>query len=344
MAFLNTILSRLSQLRIGVIGDFCLDAYWELDNARSGLSLETGLPTRAVRTQRYSLGGAGNVANNLCAMGVGMVSVYGVAGRDPFGGQMRELMLAPGMDTRGLLEQEHAWATHTYIKPVEDGVEASRIDFGNFNRLNDAVARRVLELVADDIPGLDALIINQQVADGIHRSALFQDGLQSLIHANPTKVILLDSRDMSGRYAGTVRKLNAYEAARLVGAHVAPHDVIGLADARAAGLELATRWEQPVFLSRGDRGCLVVDGDRVDSVPGLHITAQTDPVGAGDSLLAGIAAALAAGSSAVEAASFGNLVAGITVQKLCQTGTASPDEIRRIGQSPEYTHLPEENP
>ena len=72
---IDTILTRFAGIRIGVIGDFCLDAYWEVDPRRSETSVETGLPTRPVRTQRYSLGGAGNVASNLKAMGVANVSV-----------------------------------------------------------------------------------------------------------------------------------------------------------------------------------------------------------------------------------------------------------------------------
>jgi rfaE bifunctional protein kinase chain/domain len=338
---LEALLERLPQARIGVIGDFCLDAYWGTDNSRSELSVETGLPTRAVKTQRYSLGGAGNVANNLLAMGVASVSVYGVTGPDPFGYQMRQLMRAAGIRLDGLLEQNGDWVTHTYIKPLEAGVEANRIDFGNFNRLADGVARQLAETLAGDHADLDLVIINQQVADGIHHSEVFQEQLQAVIADRPGKTFLLDSRDMSGRYAGTVRKINAYEAMLLMGADVEPRDLISLDDAHTAAGKLASEWSTPVFISRGDRGCMVADNDRVDSVPGLHIVEQTDPVGAGDSMVAGIAAALAVGCNPLEAATFGNVVAGVTVQKLHQTGTASPDEIRAIGTSPDYVYLPE---
>jgi len=338
---LEALLKRLPQARIGVIGDFCLDAYWETDDSRSELSVETGLPTRAVKTQRYSLGGAGNVANNLLAMGVASVAVYGVTGPDPFGYQMRQLMRAAGITVDGLLEQSGNWVTHTYIKPLEEGVEANRIDFGNFNRLADGVARQLAEKLADDCADLDLVIINQQVADGIHRSELFQEQLQAVIAAHPGKTFLLDSRDVSGRYAGTVRKINAYEAMLLMGADLEPRDLISLDDARTAARKLASEWGRPVFISRGDRGCLVANNDHVDSLPGLHIVDQTDPVGAGDSMVAGIAAALAAGCNPLDAATFGIFVAGVTVQKLHQTGTASPDEIRAIGASPDYVYLPE---
>ena len=55
-----------------------------------------------------------------------------------------------------------------------------------------------------------------------------------------------------------------------------------------------------------------------------------------DSMLAGLATALAAGAHPVKAAELGNLVAGVTVRKLLQTGTASPEEILDIGSDPEY--------
>ena len=85
--------------------------------------------------------------------------------------------------------------------------------------------------------------------------------------------------------------------------------------------------------------CMITEG--YHEIPGLHILSQTDTVGAGDSMLAGIAASLAAGERPVKAAEFGNFVAGVTVQKLFQTGTASPEEILNIGSDPDYRYHPE---
>jgi phosphoglycolate phosphatase-like HAD superfamily hydrolase len=67
----------------------------------------------------------------------------------------------------------------------------------------------------------------------------------------------------------------------------------------------------------------------------------TDPVGAGDSYLAGICASLAAKATPEEAAQVGNFVAGVTVAKLRQTGTASPAEVLQIGLEPQYIYDPE---
>ena len=79
---LAELLEKIRTVSIGIIGDFCLDVYLFLDPSASEISLETGLPTNAVKLQKYSLGGAGNVANNLFAMGVKRISVFGIIGDD----------------------------------------------------------------------------------------------------------------------------------------------------------------------------------------------------------------------------------------------------------------------
>ncbi len=338
---LEALLRAIERARVGVVGDFCLDVYWDIDPTGAEVSVETGLPTRAVRAHRYTLGGAGNVAHNLMAMGVGTVSVYGVIGGDPFGHQMRALMRDLGLRTEGLLDDAGDWATHAYIKPIEAGRETQRIDLGNFNRLSDTAAEGIVNRLAADLPALDAVIINQQVVSGIHRSVRFQALLQALIRTQPDTLFVLDARDLKCRYEGVVHKINAYEAACLTGLTVSPRDLVGLETCRSAALKLEESWQRPVFLSRGDRGCLVADGGRIEVVPGVHIVEPTDPVGAGDSMVAGITAALAAGCRPLEAAIFGNLVASVTVRKRGRTGTATPDEIRSAGTGTDYVYLPE---
>jgi rfaE bifunctional protein kinase chain/domain len=338
---LGKLLKSIVNTRIGIIGDFCLDVYWNIDTGRSEISVETKLPTKPVKSQLYSLGGAGNVANNLKAMGVKKVSVFGVTGNDPFGHQMRSLMKALGITCDGLIEQDDKWNTHVYIKPIENGVEGNRIDFGNYNRLSNDVAAKLLSRLSVEIKNLDAVIINQQVPDGINLSKTLQQGMKKIISDNKRKLFLLDSRSCSDLYQGTIRKLNSYEASKLCGSSCEPDDVIAEEDAKSAGAKLCKKWKKTVFVTRGDRGCLVVEEKKTTVLPGLHIIEKTDPVGAGDSMLAGITAAMAGGANPVTAATFGNFVAGVTVQKLYQTGTASPDEIKRIGTDADYIFTPE---
>jgi rfaE bifunctional protein kinase chain/domain len=334
---LPRLLERIRAVSVGVIGDFCLDAYLLLDPAGSEISVETGLATLAVREQRYSLGGAGNVAANLRALGVGSVRVFGVAGDDPFGWQMLRLLEQGKADVRGLLVQREAWQTPTYTKPYEGEEEGRRIDYGNFNQLGPETAEALLAGLEESAGELDLLVVNQQLEHGIHTPGL-RAGLVDFIARHLDLPVVVDSRGYSAEFHGAMRKLNEREASRLAGL---PPGGDGLERARSLAEELYRRWNRPLFLSRGEFGCLVHDGEACREVPGLAVPGPVDPVGAGDSLLAGIAAALAAGEDPLGAAELGNLAAGVTVQKLRVTGTASPEEILAIGSSPDYRYHPE---
>ena len=340
MSFLKTVLGKIEHVRVGVIGDFCLDVYWEQDSSVSEKSVETGLATRPVRRQRYELGGAGNVVNNLVAMGVGTIDVFGVVGCDPFGNEVRRLLHEKGVGHSGLLTQAGAWDTLVYLKPIRDGHEENRIDFGNFNCLREDVAVALIERLDSSLSSLDVVVVNQQVERGIHTEYV-QAILDAVFKRHPEKIFIVDSRHIAGAYQQCLRKVNEVEAMKLAGASCEYGDVVALPEARDAAQKLFERWQKPVFVSRGARGVLVADERGLQNVPGLHIINPTDTVGAGDSMLAGIAVALAAGYTPVEAATFGNFVAGVTVQKLFQTGTASPAEILAIGADPDYVYEPE---
>lgn len=340
MPELSKLLQKIETVRIGVLGDFCLDGYWEEDFSAAEPSVETGLPTRPVRAQRYALGGAGNIVNNLKAMGVRSVEAFGVVGSDLFGCEMQRLLAERGAGQGGMLTQTEQWDTLVYLKPIREGREENRIDFGNFNRLSAKTAEALIDTLEKALPGLDFIIVNQQVARGIH-TEYFQSALNRLLDRHPEKTFIVDSRHCAGAYRHCLRKLNEVEALKLCGVACTYGDVVAVAEAEAAARQLFERWRKPVFVSRGARGLLVADETGVRAVPGLHVIGPTDPVGAGDSLLAGLAAALAAGYPAGEAAEFGNFVAGVTVQKLFQTGTATPAEIRAIGAQPDYVYEPE---
>ena len=338
---LQRLLNDIQTARVGVIGDFCVDAYWFIAQSASEISVETGLPTRPVQKQRYTLGGAGNVVMNLLDLGVGQVRVFGVVGSDPFGYQMRQLLTSPRVDLDGLLVQPSGWDTHVYTKPYAEDKEQSRIDFGNFNALADAVAADLLARLEAQLGGLDIVLVNEQVIRGIHHSEFFRERLAALIARHPDRRFILDSRHFSGCYEGAIRKINDREAARLCGIQRGPGDLVLYEEACKATETLWSQFKRPVFVSRGARGVLVCDEKGVQEVPGLLILGRTDSVGAGDSMLSGISAALAAGRDSLTAAQLGNFVAGVTVQKLFITGTATPAEVMAIGASPDYVYRPE---
>lgn len=334
----DDLVRAIRPLRVAVIGDFCLDVYLMLA-AAAELSVETGLPTRPVAEQRYSLGGAGNVAANLAALGCAEVRACGVIGADPFGAEVARILRRTGIDTDGLLTQGAEWDTCAYAKLLETGGagyrEAGRIDFGACNRLRPETADRLAAQLAGALAAgrVDAVVINQQVRRGVHAKPL-RRRLQDLIRRYPAPLWVTDSRDFAADYSGTVLKLNEAEAAAAAGVELAAGG--SLRPAAAAAAELFRRSAKPVFVTRGDRGCLACDAAGVIELPALAFRADLDPVGAGDAFLAGLTAALAAGRAPAPAAAFGSLAAGVTVTKLNRTGTASSREVCELARAASY--------
>ena len=337
---LEKIISEIKAVKIAVLGDFCLDAYWFIDESKSEVSIETGQMTRPVKQQRYSLGGAGNVTNNISAMGVKDVRAFGVVGPDPFAYEMVKVMKQNGINPNNLLVQEKDWSTHVYTKPYVDDAEQNRIDFGNFNKLSRKTADKLIGNLEAEIPEVDIIIINQQVLSGIH-TEYFRKQLKQVIQRFPDKIFIVDSRNYSASYEGAYRKMNDTEAAILGGFRKDADDVVLYSEVKEAARNIYKKFAKPLFITRGARGSIIMNENGVTNIDGLMIISKVDPVGAGDSYLAGAASALAAGYSIEIAAEIGSYVAGVTVQKLYQTGTASPEEILNMGTDPDFVYSPE---
>jgi rfaE bifunctional protein kinase chain/domain len=327
---LESLLADIRKVRVALVGDFALDAYWFIDMAKSEPSLETGLNTRPISIQRYSLGGAGNIAANLSALGCPRVHALGVVGRDPFAGELVRRLDGHGVDTSGLVVQEKDWATPVFIKPHSGNREINRIDTADYNRLSRATIDRLFRNLVRLLPRVDIVVVNQQIKDSLH-CARFRRRMAEFIRRHPRRLILADTRDYGHAYRAAALKVNEHEAVRLCG--MRGGKVLAKLRVEMAARTLFAKSGRPVFVTRGRKGCLVADQAGLHEVPAIRVRGKTDTVGAGDSTLAGIALALATGKTPVVAAELGNLAATVTIRKLHQTGTASPDEIRKAWRS-----------
>ena len=338
--WLEACLAAIPKARVTVFGDFCLDAYWLIDPDEGELSIETGLPVRRVRRQRYGLGGAGNVVANLVDLGVGQVRAVGLVGDDLFGRQMLEMLRRLDVDARGMLTGSGGWQTQVYAKPCVGEEEQSRIDFGPFNTLTEADAEALSAELDRAAGGSEAVILNQQVPAGVSTPEMIER-INAVVASRPQCRFLVDSRHRAELYEGCLLKLNAHEAARLAGEPRPLEERIPAAAARDLAARLRERIGRTVFVTRGEAGLVVADEAAVHDVPGIQVIERTDPVGAGDTATSALAAVLAAGGDALTAAKLANIAASITVRKLQTTGTATPEEIRQIGPTPDYVYLPE---
>ena len=333
---LQSILSTLPRLTIGLVGDLFLDRYLDIAPGSSEVSLETGLEAYQVERVRNAPGALGTVMNNLAALGVGLLVPVSVIGDDGHGFDLvREVRRLPA-DLANLLCVSDR-LTPTYTKPMRlepadsrQPRELNRLDLRTRTPLSSETTAEVCRRVEDVFNTSDGLIVLDQIIDedcGVINASVRQT-LERLARAKPGRLMFVDSRRFLSRFTAATLKGNRAEvlAARdqknLL--HTADEDA-AVQNALAA---LSRTTSRPAFCTIGEGGILVaLPGQQPTLVPGYASTRPTDIVGAGDAATSGIVTALLAGANELEAAALGNLVASITGEQLGVTGTATPQPI-----------------
>ncbi len=329
----EAITSRYPQLRITIVGDFCLDRYFDIDPARQETSIETGLPVHNVTRIRCQPGAAGTILNNLVALGIGVIRPVGFCGDDGEGWELRRaLSLQPGIRMDGFLTTPER-VTFSYSKPLvhRPGVppeELSRLDVKNGSPTPPGVSNRIEENLRVALADSDGLIVMDQVdltGTGVV-SGSWVPRLDALIHdVRPGLVAIADSRRTLRDFPPLIFKMNAAELAALLGI---PADS-SIESIRDQAIRLARRNRHPVFVTLAQRGMVGAHPDGTTAhVPALPVRGSIDIVGAGDSVTANLCAALAAGASLSEAMELAMAAASIVIHQLGTTGTASVAQIR----------------
>lgn len=326
-ARLLEILGRFPSITIAVVGDFFLDKYLVIDPTLSEASLETGLEAQQVVAARQSPGAAGTVTSNLRSLGA-QVMALGFIGDDGGGLELERGLRATGVET-GHLVRSSALMTPTYIKPVKrtsDGAERelNRLDIKNRRLVLPEIQTEVISRLRAVLPQIDGLVVVDQVEEpgcGVITERV-REALVDLAGEHPSKIIAAESRARIGLFRRVILKPNLNEALRVIG-----WEAQKAQDERECIKELYRRAEAPVFMTRGAEGIMLCDDSGISQIPAVEVKGPVDIVGAGDSVLAGVAASLCAGATHVEAAMIGNLAASVTVKQIGTTGTATPGQI-----------------
>jgi len=325
------ITSRYPTLRLAVIGDFCLDRYFDIDPGRAETSIETGLPVHNVVGTRCQPGAAGTILNNLVALGVGTLWPVGFSGDDAEGWELsRALRAKPGVQLDRFVTTPER-KTFTYTKPLlhrpgQPPEELSRLDQKNWTATPDSVSARLVEAVQSIAAQADAVIVMDQVdlagTGGVTAAVL--RAVSEVAQARPGLPIIADSRRGLGGFPPVIFKMNAAELAALLGI---PAEA-SVEAIRAQAAVLARRNGRPVFITLSERGIVgaAADGETWH-VPCFPIRGPIDIVGAGDSVTANLAAALAAGATIPEALELAMAGANVVIHQLGTTGTASVAQI-----------------
>jgi len=334
---LKRLIPRLKGKRIGVVGDLMLDRY--LWGTASRISPEAAVPVVDFEEQSECLGGAGNVAANLAALGA-KVEAFGVVGGDEAGQELQKCLKQAHMEGKGALVDEKR-VTTVKTRIIARHQQVVRVDKERREPLRKETQEKLLRLVFAALKRLDALVLSDYDKGVI--SDDFADRVLSAAHRLKTPVFVKPKTSRLYAYRGARAIVcNAKEAGFYV--------TLALAEEKSveeAGRALLAHFGcSAVIITRGENGMSVFEesSPRHVNIPATSFevtyarVGQTgiergatgrqvfDVTGAGDTVLSVLALAATAGASLVDAAMLANIGAGVVVGKL---GTASvgPQEL-----------------
>lgn len=301
---------NLAEARVLVVGDVMLDRYWLGSVDR--ISPEAPVPVVHVSTTDDRPGGAANVARNVVSVGA-HASLLSVVGADEAGVTLRRLIEASGIDAR--LHVDERMATTVKLRVIAHRQQVVRVDFEAPPPVEVLTAQ--LDAFADLLPDHRLLLLSDYGKGGLTHI------VQMIETARRTaKPILIDPKGSDyARYAGaTLITPNRAELRAVVGAWSSEEDLARRAQSLRRSLGLAG-----LLLTRSEEGMTLFSDEGAWSIP-AQAREVFDVSGAGDTVIATIAAMLAADAPLKDAIAVANRAAGIVVAKL-GTATASHHEL-----------------
>ena len=311
------ILQTLRERKVLVLGDVMLDEFVWGDVTR--ISPEGPVPVVDVRRESVHLGGAANVLANLISLGA-HGRVVGVVGNDYAGQRLREELgrLDKDGDIGVIVDESRRSTTKTRI--VAHSQLVVRADRESRAPVSPHVESEIIARLKEGLAEANAFVVSDY-DKGVVTSGILRDILPFAYERVP---VLIDPK---------LRNFNSYKPATLVTPnHLEALRMSDTEDHSDDGSHAAARIIQQklgcdaVLITRGDRGMMVLEAGGNPVYVETAAREVYDVTGAGDTVIATLAAALASGATMVEAASLANHAAGIVVGKV-GTATATADEL-----------------
>ena len=298
---------RLNRTKVLVVGDLMLDCYYWGDVRR--ISPEAPVPVVRVKEKTFSLGGAGNVAANLSGLGCS-AAVIGLIGQDAASHQLQDLLSEFHIEDHCIAETGRPTITKTRIMASKQQVV--RLDEEDGSDIGPGTTDRILSAVSEMLPQVNAVILSDY-GKGMFAS---YDFIQAMIRAckreNVPVFIDPKGRDWD-RYTGaTCVTPNTAELELAAGSEVKTEREL-TPIAQDLRRRLALNW---LIVTRGSKGMALFGNDAAPVMIAARAREVFDVSGAGDTVIATLAACVAAGMNFCDAASVANTAAGIVVGKL----------------------------
>jgi rfaE bifunctional protein kinase chain/domain len=307
---LAAIVTEFPKKRIGVVGDVMLDIFSRGRSER--LSPEAPVQVVIPESEQYIPGGAANAACNVRTLG-GLVDLFGVCGNDERGRRLLSLLRERGIDAHITVDARRPTTTKQRI--VVANRHLLRIDWEHIEPLPEEIMRTEALRIITKMPEWSALIIADYA-----KGYLTEKSIQTVMDAARTRgvPVIIDTKPVHIQHFGTAHLFtpNLKEACEMATCD----------DVHAAGMLLAARLKTPVLITRGVEGMTLFDARGMHHLP-TRATDVADVSGAGDTVVATTALAVASGASLFEAMELATAAAAVAIGKE-GTSTVSADEVR----------------
>ncbi|MCF2625639.1 D-glycero-beta-D-manno-heptose-7-phosphate kinase [Fusobacterium perfoetens] len=308
------IISNFRKVNVAVIGDLMIDDY--IIGSVERISPEAPVPVVSVKEERFVLGGAGNVINNLATLGV-KTYCYGVIGDDIDGDRLKKSLKLLGVNTDGLIRSEDR-PTIVKRRILGGNQQLLRIDWEDPTNINGILEETILSNLRKNIDNIDAIILSDY-DKGVLTERVAKEAIK--IARKYGKIVTVDPKPSNimnyvKASSMTPNKKEALECAKLPkGTDI---DVVGTTIREKLQLD-------NLLLTRSEEGVSLYDENGVANIP-TFAKEVYDVTGAGDTVISVYTLAKAAGASWTEAARIANTAAGVVVGKI-GTSTATKEEI-----------------
>jgi rfaE bifunctional protein kinase chain/domain len=314
-------IARLAGKRVLVVGDVFLDEY--LTGRAARLSREAPVPVLEFESRQHIPGGAGNPAANIVALG-GAAAQIGVIGADAAAETLRGVLSTRGIDTSGLVTDPQRPTTVKMRLMAHMGLrfpqQLARLDTLSRQAISAAVEAQVLGAIESRLGTADALLFSD------YQTGLLTPSLVAAVRERAAgKLLTADAQGQFDKYTGfAVVKCNADEARDYL-----RRDLRGDADFAAAARELCDRLRLTggMVITRGGEGATVAAASgTVAHCAAPAVTDVFDTVGAGDTTIAVLTLAVAAGADLQAATVLANYASGLVVRRVGNYAP-TPDEL-----------------
>lgn len=307
------IVDNFKSISIGVIGDFVADVY--VFGKPHRLSREAPVIIVRYDGERMAPGSAGNTTNNLSKLGTRVYPV-GIVGDDKVGNDITEYFLNDGVNVEGLFvcpgkqtitkTRFMAGDTHTTKRQIV------RLDKEPERRMTSDLEQKIIDYMDSVNNVVDAWVVSDYGYD-----VITPEILEKVKRYAKEKVVVVDSRYRLHDFTGvTIIAPNESEAEALSGIKIKEEK-----DLIEAGKKVLNNMKtRAALITRGNRGMVLFDGERVEEIPISGPDEVTDVTGAGDTVVSALASSLASNATFSQAARLANYAAGIVVMK---NGTAT---------------------